>query len=110
MSEAFFLSCVATGFPAPDSITWFHNGTLVDSSFSGVNINTYSVKVYMTRSTLVISSAQAEHSGDYYCVADSSRQVYSNVTSETASIAVLSELQSLGGIFKTYVSALGRWL
>lgn len=103
MSEAFFLSCVATGFPAPDSITWFHNSTLVDSSFSSVNITTHSVNVYTTRSTLVINSAQAEHSGDYYCVADSPRQVYSNVTSETASIAVLSELQSLGGVFRTYL-------
>ena len=97
LSEAFFLSCVATGFPAPDIITWFHNRTLVDSSFmiSGVNITTHTVDVYTTRSILLISSAQAEHSGDYYCIADSPRQVYSNVTSETAIIAVLSKLHSL---------------
>jgi hypothetical protein len=93
LSEAFFLSCIAIGFPAPDIITWFHNRTLVDSSFmiSGVNITTHFVDVYTTRSTLLISSAQVEHSGDYYCIADSPRQVYSNVTSETAPIAVLSK-------------------
>ena len=92
LSEAFFLSCVATGFPAPDTITWFHNRTLVDNSFM---ITTHTVDVYTTRSILLISSAQAEHSGDYYCIADSPRQVYSNVTSETAIIAVLSKLHSL---------------
>lgn len=95
-SEAFFLSCIAIGFPAPDVIIWFHNRTLVDSNFmiSGVNITTHSMDVYTTRSTLMISSAQVEHSGDYYCVASSPRQVYNNVTSETAFIAVLSKLHS----------------
>lgn len=87
---------MAIGFPAPDIITWFHNRTLVDSSFmiSGVNITTHSMDVYTTRSTLMISSAQVEHSGDYYCIAGSPRQVYSNITSKTAFITVLSKLHS----------------
>ena len=101
LSEAFFLLCEATGFPAPDTITWFHNRTLVDSSFmtSGVNIATHSVDVYTTRSTLTIRSAQAEHSGDYYCIADSPRQVYSNITSETAFVAVLSKFSPVMRVY-----------
>ena len=91
LSEAFSLSCVATGFPAPDPVIWFHNGTVVDGNFPGVNITIYSMGVYTTRSTLMISSAQAEDSGDYYCVADSPREVYNNITSETAIISVLSK-------------------
>ena len=91
LSEAFTLSCTATGFPAPNFITWFRDGRVINSTFSNVNINTNTVNVYMMRSTLMINSARAEDSGNYHCVAESPRTVYSNVTSATAVITVLSE-------------------
>ena len=91
-SEPFSLSCSAVGFPSPISITWFHNGTLIESNVD-VNITTQIVDVYTTRSTLLVTLAQSIDSGDYYCVAQSQRQVYSNVISETAQISVLSKFK-----------------
>ena len=55
----------------------------------------------MTSSTLIITSAQAEDSGDYYCVAGSPRQVYNDVMSENASVFVLSKLSSVGQVKHT---------
>ena len=98
MSEPFSLSCTAIAFPAVDSIIWFHNDTLVDANSSRVDITTESVDVYTTTSTLTIMSAQAEDSGSYYCVASSPRQMYSNVTSDPASVSVLSKLVCSGSL------------
>ena len=88
--EPFSLSCTVIGFPSPNSTTWFHNGTVVESN-SDVIIMTETVDIYTTRSTLMITSAQAGHSGSYYCVAASPRQLYANVTSEMAQVFVLSK-------------------
>lgn len=85
------MTCTATGFPAPDVIVWFHNNSVVDNS-SAVLIITEVVDTYVTTSTLVTESAQAEDAGDYYCIAISPRQEYNNVTSETALIYTLSKI------------------
>ena len=84
------MSCTATGYLAPDSIIWFHNGTVVENS-STVLITIETVDAYVTTSTLLIESVHPEDAGDYYCMATSPRMVYSNVTSDTFMVYVLSK-------------------
>ena len=56
------LTCSATGFPAP-SITWFHNDTVVMASPRIVSIRSR----YEISSTLTITNANTNDTGDYFC-------------------------------------------
>lgn len=69
----------------------------MDDNSSVVSIMTQTLDNYTLSSTLEITLAGTEDSGNYYCVASSPRQVYGNVTSETARVSVLSKLNLLGG-------------
>lgn len=84
------LSCTATGYPAPNSIVWFHNGTAVENS-SATLITTETVGTYMTTSTLLIESVQPGDAGHYYCIATSPRMVYNNVTSNAIKVHISSK-------------------
>ncbi len=84
------VSCSATGYPAPNSILWFHNGSAIVNS-SATLITTETVDTHMTISTLLIESVQPEDAGDYYCIATSPKVVYDNVTSTIFEVYILSK-------------------
>ena len=88
--EPLSLSCTASGFPVPNSILWFHNGTVVENS-SAMLITTETVDIYMITSTLLIESVQPGDTGDYYCMAISPRVVYDNATSNAFMVYILSK-------------------
>ena len=80
------LTCSAEGFPIP-SIVWFMNNTMIGNGMtivqSTLNINS---------STLIISNANFNDSGMYYCQAVSSEFPDLNVTSTTAIFTVVGKL------------------
>ncbi|KAB5559173.1 hypothetical protein PHYPO_G00025920 [Pangasianodon hypophthalmus] len=53
------LCCKATGTPLPDKYYWYHNGTLLDQ------------KLYKYDGDLVLRDLKPEHTGMYYCKANS---------------------------------------
>ena len=88
--EEIRLSCEGNGFPIPD-ITWYHNGTTLDADMEeNINIKTTPTSSTQTvMSTLTISMAMVNDSGDYHCVLSSS---VGEVMSEIALVLVQSKL------------------
>ena len=85
INRTFTLSCSAEGFPRP-YLVWFMNNTLINNGLTDVqesmNINS---------STLIISNADLNDSGIYYCQAVSSEFPDLNITSTVAIIAVVGK-------------------
>ena len=85
INREFRLTCRAEGFPIP-SIVWFMNNTMISNGMTYIqgpmNVNI---------STLIISNANFNDSGMYYCQAVSSEFPDLNVTSTTANITVLGK-------------------
>ena len=79
------LSCSAEGFPIP-SIIWFMNNTMIDDGLTDV-----SESININSSTLMISNADLNDSGMYYCQAVSSEFPELNITSTVAIIAVVGK-------------------
>ena len=67
-TEDIILTCTASGYPVP-SISWNHNGTTVSESIS-INI-TEQDEDRMTLSTLTVTGADFNDSGQYECFATS---------------------------------------
>ena len=94
------LSCNASGFPIP-SITSLHNGSvMVAAEIPRVNITTVDydednadpTQFGQVFSTLIIDSPNVNDSGSYACQASiSSIAIYLPVTSDNATVLVLSE-------------------
>lgn len=59
------LTCAATGFPMPQ-VTWYHNGSMATSDGDTVMISTV-VEGRLVSSTLIISMAMSNNSGNYTC-------------------------------------------
>ena len=67
--EDIILTCTASGYPAP-SISWTHNGTTVDESISQISITEQNGE-RMVMSTLIVTGALTNDSGEYECFATS---------------------------------------
>ena len=86
------LTCVAIGVPVP-FITWTHNNTVLNEggafgSFeNGLYISSI-ISLGTVESTLIIDSALANHTGEYYCNATSPVDFYESVRSEIALVLV----------------------
>ena len=85
INETLTLTCSAEGFPIP-SIVWFMNNTMISNKITNVE------STMNTSSTLIISNANFNDSGMYYCQAVSSEFPDVNVTSTIAIITVVGEL------------------
>ena len=82
----FTLICSAEGFPSP-SIVWYINHTMITNRVTDVQES-----MNVNSSTLMISNANFNDSGMYYCQAVSSEFSDLNVTSTTAIITVVGKL------------------
>ena len=67
--EDIILTCTASGYPTP-SISWTHNGTAVNESTSQINITTQNGD-RVAMSTLIVTGALINDSGEYECFATS---------------------------------------
>ena len=67
--EDIILTCTASGYPAP-SISWTHNGTTINESISQINITTQNGES-VSISTLTVTGALINDSGEYECFATS---------------------------------------
>ena len=65
IQDNIILTCSATGFPVP-TITWYHNDTLVMASMTSPRIVSIPSR-YEISSTLTITSANTNDTGDYFC-------------------------------------------
>ena len=81
----FMLNCQAEGFPRP-SITWFMNNTMISNGVT--NDNTLMTVI---SSTLMISNANFNDSGMYYCQATSNPFPGLLVNSTVANITVVGK-------------------
>ena len=63
--EDVFLTCTASGYPIP-SISWTHNDTDIDEDDNRFNI-TESNGFQFVVSTLTVSGAMVNNSGEYVC-------------------------------------------
>ncbi|KAK3533558.1 hypothetical protein QTP70_023445, partial [Hemibagrus guttatus] len=70
------LCCKATGTPMPDKYYWYHNGTLLDQ------------KLYKYEGDLVLRDLKPEHTGMYYCKANS---LTGTIKSDPAFLTVLAK-------------------
>ena len=61
------ISCSVAGFPPPTTITWFHNGSQLQS----IEIANEMVNNYTITSTAVIPVAGTNTTGSYFCRAAS---------------------------------------
>ncbi|KAK2869120.1 hypothetical protein Q7C36_000991 [Tachysurus vachellii] len=70
------LCCKAAGTPIPDKYYWYHNGTLLDQ------------KLYKNELDLVLRDLKPEHTGMYYCKANS---LTGTIKSSPAFLTVLAK-------------------
>ena len=82
-TEDIILTCTASGYPAP-SISWTHNGTAVNESSSQINITTQNGD-RVAMSTLIVTRALINDSGEYECFATSPND---NVNSSLVTVLV----------------------
>lgn len=79
IGNSFTLEFIAEGFPRP-SIQWYHNDTMITDSN---NINDDTSVTNSISSTLTVMKANSRHSGGYFCQAQSSSVVKSDVVNVT---------------------------
>ena len=84
-TEDIILTCTASGYPAP-SISWTHNGTTVSENIS-INI-TEQDEDRMTLSTLTVTGADFNDSGQYECFATSPIGSFQTVESGPVTVLV----------------------
>ena len=82
----FILNCQAEGFPRP-FITWFINNTMISNGVTNDDASTTVIS-----STLMVSDANFDDSGMYYCQATSSEFPGLLVNSTVAMITVVGKL------------------
>ena len=79
--EDIILTCTASGYPAP-SISWTHNGTTVNESITEQNGER------MVMSTLTVTGALINDSGEYECFATSPIDSFEIVNSGPVTVLV----------------------
>ena len=80
------MNCQAEGFPRP-SITWFMNNTMISNGVTNDDASTTVIS-----STLMVSNANFDDSGMYYCQATSIEFPGLLVNSTVAMITVVGKL------------------
>ena len=92
LSENFTLVCSASGYPVP-TIIWTHNGTIVNEDENNQDtIIANMISSRSVRSTLTVSMAAINDSGDYTCIVTSDFQ---NLTAGPVTVLVQGETGTL---------------
>ena len=100
LSENFTLVCNASGYPVP-TIIWTHNGTIVSEDENDrATIITNMISSRSVMSTLTVSMAVINNSGDYACIVTSSISDFQNITAGPVTVLVQGETRT--GFFFTY--------
>ena len=95
LSENFTLVCNASGYPVP-TIEWTHNGTLVNEDENDrATIILEFMGLRSVMSTLAVSMAAINDSGDYACVVTSSISDFQNITAGPVTVLVQGETRTL---------------
>ena len=88
LSGSFTLVCSASGYPVP-TIEWTHNGTLVNED--RVTISPQLITSRPVMSTLAVSMAAINDSGDYTCIVTSSIGDFQNIAAGPVTVLVQGE-------------------
>ena len=95
LSENFTLVCSASGYPVP-TIIWTHNGTIVsEDEIDRATIITNMITSRSVMSTLTVSMAAINDSGDYACIVTSSISDFQNLTAGPVIVLVQGETRTL---------------
>ena len=95
LSENFTLVCSASGYPIP-TIIWTHNGTIVSEDENDrATIISENITSRSVRSTLTVSMAAINNSGDYACIVTSSISDFQNLTAGPVTVLVQGEAITL---------------
>ena len=95
LSENFTLVCNASGYPVP-TIIWTHNGTLVNEDENDrATITPQWITSRSVMSTLAVSMAAINDSGDYACIVTSSIGDFQNITAGPVTVLVQGETRTL---------------
>ena len=95
LSENFTLMCSASGYPVP-TILWTHNGTIVSEDENDrATIISELITSRSVMSTLTVSMAAINNSGDYACIVTSSIGVFQNITAGPVTVLVQGETRKL---------------
>ena len=95
LSENFTLVCSASGYPVP-TIIWTHNGTLVNKDENDrATIILELMGLRSVMSTLAVSMAAINDSGDYACIVNSSIDNFQNITAGPVTVLVQGETRTL---------------
>ena len=88
LSENFTLLCSASGYPVP-TIIWTHNGTLVSEDENDrATITPQLITSRSVMSTLAVSMAEINDSGDYACIVTSSIGDFQNIIAGPVTVLV----------------------
>ena len=91
LSENFTLVCSASGYPVP-TIVLTHNGTLVNEDENDrATIRPQWITSRSVMSTLTVSLAVINDSGDYACIVTSSIGDFQNITAGPVTLLVHGE-------------------
>ena len=95
LSENFTLVCSASGYPVP-TIIWTHNGTIVSEDENDqATIISENITSRSVRSTLTVSMAATNDSGDYACNVTSSISDFQDITAGPVTVLVQGETRTL---------------
>ena len=95
LSENFTLMCSASGYPVP-TIIWTQNGTIVSEEENDqATIISENITSRSVRSTLTVSMAAINNSGDYACIVTSSIGDFQNLTAGPVTVLVQGEARTL---------------
>ena len=95
LSENFTLLCSASGYPVP-TIIWTHNGTVVnEDEIDQDTIITNMTTSRSVMSTLTVSMAAINNSGDYACIVTSSISDFQSLTADPVTVLVQGETRTL---------------
>ena len=91
LSENFTLVCSTSGYPVP-TIIWTHNGTQVSENENDrATITPQLITSRSVMSTLAVSMAAINDSGDYACIVTSSISDFQNITAGPVTVLVQGE-------------------